>query len=62
MGQKKVREHKIIDSHPIIGSILFALIVYIPVNLVVGILNVPLAMVVPGYPQSGPVGIIAAIL
>ena len=62
MEQKKVREHKIIDSHPIIGSILFALIMYIPINLVVGILNVPLFMVVPGYPQSGPVGIIAGFL
>ena len=38
------------------------MILYIPVNLVVGILNVPLAMVVPGYPQSGPVGIIAGFL
>lgn len=62
MEQNKVREHKIIDSHPIIGSILFVLIMYIPVNLVVGVLNVPLSMVVPGYPQSGPVGIIAGFL
>ena len=62
MEQNKVREHKIIDSHPIIGSILFVLIMYIPVNLVVGVLNVPLSMVVPGYPQSGPVGIIVGFL
>ena len=62
MEQKKTREHKVIDPHPIIGSFLFALIVYIPVNLVVGVLNVPLFMVVPGYPQSGPVGIIAGFL
>lgn len=52
MGQKKVREHKIIDSHPIIGSILFALIVYIPVNLIIAAINIPLFMVIPSRVRS----------
>ncbi len=62
MEQKKIREHKVIDSHPIICSILFMLVAYIPVNVVVAVINVPLSMVIPGYPQSGPIGIIAAFL
>ena len=62
MEQKKIREHKVIDSHPIIGSILFTLVMYIPVNLIIAAINVPLSMVIPGYPQSGPIGIIAAFL
>ncbi len=62
MEQKKIREHKVIDSHPIIGSFLFVLIVYIPVNLIIAAINIPLSMVIPGYPQSGPIGIVAAFL
>lgn len=59
--QKKVREHKIIDAHPIIGSLLFMIVMYIPVNLIVSV-NLPFSMFIPGYPQTGPIGVILAFL
>lgn len=62
MEQKKKREHKVFDKHPIIGSLVLAFFVYILANIVCVIINFPLTKFVPGYPMVGPVGVIAAFL
>ncbi|MDO4804136.1 MAG: type II CAAX endopeptidase family protein [Lachnospiraceae bacterium] len=56
---KKRREHKFLNKHPWIGSVLVGLLVYAGVTIVVGLINYPLSMLVKGYDAStGFIGVI----
>lgn len=62
-GQGKIREHKLIDKHPILGSLLVALVFYVITTIAAGVINLLIGSVIPGYPrETGPVGTIAGLL
>ena len=62
-GQGKIREHKLIDKHPILGSLLVALVFYVITTIAAGVINLLIGSIIPGYPrETGPVGTIAGLL
>lgn len=56
---RKSREHKFLDGHPWIGSVLVGLLMYLMMSLIADIINFPISMLFKGYNISvGFVGII----
>lgn len=62
MNEKKVRQHKLTDKNPYISSILLLLVGFFIFSVLLGVINLIIAIPFPNYPiDYGPVGMLVGI-